>query len=243
MEKIENNAEQQKLKIEEKEKIRVNVDNTIDNGDVIFLDGINKDELFELARIISKKLGDIIHDFQIEKYKQSMFNGEEIRPGGCFAIKFEKERLRIDNRNARGNKHIRRRLEKAVNSAIKNYYGEIDEEEIFENKKRELGINIRNNGNDVTIEGPDTKDLIDIGLLICKKLNNNYIEKESDRVSLLSGEKIKALDYFIAYYENEKDGMLCVYTTKGDSNNLEDSVEFAIQEYCDKRQNGNNNEK
>lgn len=109
MENLEN-TEQQKLKVEKN-----------DDGDIFFISGLDEDSLFQLGFLICQNLDKSINQYLFKK--DYFLSGESIRPGGCFALTYDKHKKRIflDNRNARGDEKIREKLEKAVNGAINEY--------------------------------------------------------------------------------------------------------------------------
>lgn len=110
MENLENKLEQQKLNINEAE-----------NGDVFFISGASEDELVKVAISICQNLDKSILPRDLKK--EYFLEGEAIRPGGCFSVRYDKNKkqLFIDNRNARGDSKYTEKLKQAVYSAIDKY--------------------------------------------------------------------------------------------------------------------------
>jgi hypothetical protein len=218
MEKFEQKIEKQKLNIEKREK-----------GDILIISGLEEDQLLDLALIMCKKL-DRSYPMGANE-KEYLLSGEETRPGGCFAIRYDKSKneLVVDNRNARGDEYIREKMQKGVDSAIKKYNNEEDDEEIFKNLLKELKINLSelDSGNMFEIRGSSSGDLINIGLSICEKLDDTFVVDESQKDSLLSGKTIKLSSGYAIEFNNS----IYVYNMKGDRSKLKDSIYSVIREY------------
>jgi len=109
MEKInyENSNEESKINIREQE-----------NGDVFFISGLSEDELLEVAISICKNLDKSILPHELKR--EDFLSGNAIRPGGCFAVRYDGNRneLCVDNRNARGVEEVTQKLKQAVYLAI-----------------------------------------------------------------------------------------------------------------------------
>lgn len=218
MEKFEQKTEEQKLNIEKREK-----------GDILIINGLEEDQLLDLALIICKKL-DRSYPMGANE-KEYLLSGEETRPGGCFAIRYDKSRgeLVVDNKNARGDEYIREKMQKGVDSAIKKYNNEEDDEEIFKNLLKELKIRLSelDSGNMFEINGSSSEALISMGLSICEKLDDTFIVDESQKDSLLSGKTIKLSSGYAIEFNNS----IYVYNMKGDRNKLKDSIYSVIKDY------------
>ncbi len=218
MEKFQQKIEKQEINIEKREK-----------GDILIISGLEEDQLLDLALIMCKKL-DRSYPMGANE-KEYLLSGKETRPGGCFAIRYDKSKgeLVVDNRNARGDEYIREKMQKGVDSAIKKYNNEEDDEEIFKNLLKELkiGLSELDSGNMFEIRGSSSEDLISIGLSICEKLDDTFIVDESQKDSLLSGKTIKLSSGYAIEFNNS----IYVYNMKGDRNKLKDSIYFVIRGY------------
>lgn len=218
MEKFQQKIEEQKINIEKREK-----------GDILIINGLEEDQLLDLALIMCKKL-DKSYPIRANE-KECLLSGQETRPGGCFAIRYDKSKgeLVVDNRNARGDEYIREKMQKGVDSAIKKYNNEEDDEEIFKNLLKELkiGLSELDSGNMFEISGPSSEDLISIGLLIWEKLDDTFIADESQKDSLLSGKTIRLSSGYCIEFNSS----VYVYNMKGDRNKLKDSIYSVIREY------------
>jgi len=90
------------------------------NGDVIFIKGGNEDQLFELAWQIFKKLDG--SKFFHPSIKDGLKNGEDTRPQyGIYGIKFRKDHILIDNRNARNHEPLRVEKNKEMRDAVEGF--------------------------------------------------------------------------------------------------------------------------
>ncbi len=218
MEKFEPKEEEQKINIEKRER-----------GDNLIISGLEEDQLLDLALIICKTL-DRSYPMGANE-KEHLLSGQETRPSGCFAIRYDKSKneLIVDNRNARGDEYIREKMQKGVDSAIKKYNNEEDDEEAFKNLLRELkiGLSELDSGNMFEIRGSSLEDLISIGLSICEKLDDTFILDESQKDSLLSGKTIKLSSSYAIEFNNS----IYVYNMKGDRNKLKDSIYSVIRGY------------
>jgi hypothetical protein len=104
---FENSSEKSELKVDERE-----------NGDVFFISGLSKDDLIDIAILICKKLDKSY--FYRESDKEYLLSGQEIRPSGCFSVRYNeyKNQLFVDNRNGRGDTKLTQKLKDAVDSVI-----------------------------------------------------------------------------------------------------------------------------
>ncbi|HPS21566.1 MAG TPA: hypothetical protein PLO44_02045 [Candidatus Paceibacterota bacterium] len=91
-----------------------------ENGDVYIVSG-EKEDLIEFAMKVGKALDDSNFSYRIEETKESLRQGKDQRPGGCFGLSIikmgGKEVLMIDNRNARGYKPMTDQLGEAIKKA------------------------------------------------------------------------------------------------------------------------------
>lgn len=85
-----------------------------ENGDLYVLDCPEKTKLLAIAEKIFAELD---HSPLSEKAMNKLMDGEELRPGGCFAIRIISGKLWVDNKNGRGVEKITKQLKEAVESA------------------------------------------------------------------------------------------------------------------------------